>query len=109
MDSKNLLPLKIKLLRTLKGMTQENLAEALDLHDKYITRLESVKPTFTFDMLDKLAEVFGVLPSYFFNPMLGCEEKPNDEKIDLITKKLYELSPKRLDDIYRIIFSLKDE
>jgi len=51
---------KIKEFRTLKGMTQAELAEAVDMHEKQISRIEAGVHFPTFDNFVKILEILEV-------------------------------------------------
>lgn len=109
MNSVKLFTKKIKGLRLRDNLSQEDLAELMDVHANTIGQLETERPSVKFENIDKLAKVFRVLPSYFFNPVDLTLKSSDKEKKELITKKLEELSPKNLDIIYKLVFTLDDD
>ena len=52
--------LNLKFERMKQGKTQAELAELLDVHEKYISRLETGKQNATIKTLNKLASALGV-------------------------------------------------
>lgn len=106
MNTKEIFPKKIKLLRVKHDVSQEKLAEMLNFHPKYITKLESEKPTVAFETIDKLSECFNVLPTFFVNPVDVTFDSDEESLRDSIIKKLSEFDIERLKDIQSIIFSL---
>ncbi|MBI5529066.1 MAG: helix-turn-helix transcriptional regulator [Deltaproteobacteria bacterium] len=53
----------VRRLRVRRGMTQEGLAEAVDLDSRYLQRVERGTVNLSIDVLVALADVFSVLPS----------------------------------------------
>lgn len=58
---------KIRELRLLKKMTQEQLAEAADLSVGYISALENGKKSPSIKRLEKIAGILGVTPTSLFD------------------------------------------
>jgi transcriptional regulator with XRE-family HTH domain len=54
------LPNNIKLIRTLKGLTQAQVAKQLNISETAYNKLENDKTDLTTDRLQKLADIFGV-------------------------------------------------
>jgi transcriptional regulator with XRE-family HTH domain len=52
--------LNLKIERTKKGITQEELAEMIDVHEKYISKIETGKQNVTIKTLNKLSSALGV-------------------------------------------------
>ena len=52
--------LNVHIERKLKGLTQEKLAELIDVHEKYIGRIETGKQNVTIKTLNKIANVLGI-------------------------------------------------
>ncbi|HAP67088.1 MAG TPA: XRE family transcriptional regulator [Nitrospinae bacterium] len=57
---KELIGARIKSIRDAKGMTQERLAEVMDINSKYLSNIERGKENPTLDMLIKLANALEV-------------------------------------------------
>ncbi len=58
--TRHLLAQRLRLLRTLRGWSQETLAEHAGLHRTYISGIERAERNLGLDNLDKLAQAFGV-------------------------------------------------
>jgi transcriptional regulator with XRE-family HTH domain len=58
--TRHLLAQRLRLLRTLRGWSQETLAEHAGLHRTYISGIERGERNLGLDNLDKLAQAFGV-------------------------------------------------
>ncbi len=58
--TRHLLAQRLRLLRTLRGWSQETLAEQAGLHRTYISGIERGERNLGLDNLDKLAQAFGV-------------------------------------------------
>lgn len=67
MDNKKKLGLKIKELRKRKGLTQEQLAELIDMEQNSISVIESGRKFPTLGTLEKIAQILEVNLSDFFN------------------------------------------
>lgn len=52
--------LNLKIERTKKGITQEELAEMIDVHEKYISKIETGKQNVTIKTLNKLSCALGI-------------------------------------------------
>lgn len=51
----NLIGLNVKVERTIKQLTQAQLAEKIDVHEKYIGKIETGKQNVTIKTLNKIA------------------------------------------------------
>ncbi len=58
--TRHLLAQRLRCLRTLRGWSQETLAEQAGLHRTYISGIERGERNLGLDNLDKLAQAFGV-------------------------------------------------
>lgn len=93
-------------LRTSKGLTQEQLAESLDLQAyQTINLIENGKSFVTSDLLEKMCDFFKVSPAIFFINNNNFSQKDNEEYLKEIKFLLPTLPPNRLKDIYNIILS----
>jgi transcriptional regulator with XRE-family HTH domain len=59
---------RVRELRRARGWTQEQLAEAADLHENYVSRLETGNQEPGFFVLLRLAQAFTVSPSALLDP-----------------------------------------
>ena len=69
MDDKELfknLALNIKIIRTIKKITQAQLAELIDVHEKYIGVIEAGKQNITLKTLNKIANALQTDITAFF-------------------------------------------
>ncbi len=63
MDDKELfsrVALNVKVERTIKRLTQAQLAELIDVHEKYIGKIETGKQNITVKTLNKLANALNI-------------------------------------------------
>ncbi|MFZ2634166.1 MAG: helix-turn-helix transcriptional regulator [Desulfosalsimonadaceae bacterium] len=60
MDVKQMIGLRIKALRSNKGMTQEQLSEKMEINPKYLSSIERGKENPTIDTLIKLSNALKV-------------------------------------------------
>jgi DNA-binding XRE family transcriptional regulator len=66
--TRHLLAQRLRLLRTLRGWSQETLAEHAGLHRTYISGIERGERNLGLDNLDKLAQAFGVTVADLLKP-----------------------------------------
>ena len=93
---------KLKLLRTKRGITQDNLAQFLDLSKGQVSNLENGRRNLSLRQLEKICEFFKVDMSYFFMV------ETSDSCLDLIEKARIlfnsnELSSEEKEDLFTSI------
>ena len=93
---------KLKLLRTKRGITQDDLAQFLDLSKGQVSNLENGRRNLSLRQLEKICEFFKVDMSYFFMV------KTSDSCLDLIEKARIlfnsnELSSEEKEDLFTSI------
>ena len=71
---------KIKELRKKNGLTQEKLADALNITDSHLRRLENGSRAGSVDILIDLAELFNVTLDYL---ILGKTDQTDQAKLEL--------------------------
>lgn len=59
-DILNLIALNIRVERTIKRLTQAQLAELIDVHEKYIGKIEAGKQNVTVKTLNKIANALNI-------------------------------------------------
>ncbi len=107
-DIKKNLGSKVKKLRIKEKLTQDKLAEKLNLQTQTITFIETGRSFISCEVLERLSNFFNVVPSYFF------EEKDIDNSQENLNYKkeiialISNLDTYRLKDIYNIILALKN-
>jgi len=79
MDTEKL-GLYIKSRREAMRLSQEDLAQKLNVTQGYITKIETGKKTPGYDVLNLISKVFGVKPGFLTDLMLGDEESKGSEK-----------------------------
>lgn len=98
----------VKLLRVTKGLTQEQLAEAVALERKSITAIETGRTFVSCESLVNLSNFFNIEPAFFFRQNFL---QYNDKEID-IQKKIVSLTTgreeKELKKIYNILIASLD-
>lgn len=67
MDIKKALGARIKELRHKKGMTQEELADSVNVAPRHVSRIENGINTPSIETLDKIAHVLGVEMKELYN------------------------------------------
>ena len=83
METKELLGLKIKEVRKQRKITQDKLAEMLDLDVGYISKLEVGRNFPTIGTLEKIASVLGVELYELFQFTKGKDKDFKDEIISI--------------------------
>lgn len=84
MDKDNNLGLKIRQLRKARGLTQEQLAEKLDIDNKHLSKIEKGDHKPTYKLILKLAEVLQI-NIYDFS---GLDVKPETDQTYLKSLKI---------------------
>ena len=92
---------KIKNLREIEKISQEQLAKTLKINRNYLSRIETGKSEPTSSILKDLANIFNISIDSLLN--ISNNESTNDEKVDLIYNKIKYLDNKDLDFLIRII------
>jgi transcriptional regulator with XRE-family HTH domain len=97
--TKVLLGERIRELRKARGLTQEQLAELVEVEQKHVSRLELGKSYPTIERLEKIAEALNVQLKDFFDFMHLDSPDTRALKIDELVKGMNE-------DYQRIIFKI---
>jgi transcriptional regulator with XRE-family HTH domain len=99
-NTKALLGARIREIRKARGLTQEQLAEMIDVEQKHVSRIESGKNYPTIDRLEKMAAALKV-------PLMGFFEfmhlQDDDESAVDLEKMLLELDRDSRKLAYRLI------
>jgi len=107
--TRELLGERIREIRKTCGLTQEELAEKVDIEQKHVSRIELGKSCPTIDRLEKMAVAMNVPLSSFFDFM---HLENNDERTASIEEMLRELNEESKKVAYKmikaIIKTLKD-
>ncbi len=85
---------KIKSLRLSYGMTQEELANKADVSKSIISAYEKGNRNPSFEVLEKISEIFNVKEVYFFET-----DEINEDMLDL--SKLYEYQKTIIRQVYQ--------
>ena len=99
-NTKVLLGARIKEIRKARGLTQEKLAEMIEVEQKHVSRIESGKNFPTIDRLEKMAAALNVPIMGFFD-FLHLEE--DDEVVVNLEAMLMELDGNSRKIAYRLI------
>lgn len=101
-DFKKLLGKRIKVIRKAKNLTQEKLAELIDIETPSLSYLENGKYAPSIETLQKLCAVLNVKPFelYYFS-----ELSPDDKKEEL--KKAMDENPKLIKSLYSFYKSIE--
>ena len=99
-DYKKILSRNLKEKRKAMGITQYQLAEMLDVEDKYISRLETGTSTPSFALLEKLSNILQINLSELF---VAENYAAKEELINKITSMLKRTNIKNLTLILKMI------
>ena len=100
-DFKKLLGKKIQSIRKAKGLTQEKLAELIDIETPSLSYLETGKYAPSVETLQKLSRVLDVKPwEFYFFTDLSDEDKKNE------LKKALDENPKLIKMLYNFYKSI---
>ena len=95
---------KIKEYRLKNHLTQEELAEKLDISVKYISRIENGSGGVKLETLINAMNLLGIVPNVAFSVLI----KNDDIKLQLfLSSKISELSNDKIDFLLSLIDSLK--
>ncbi|MBR1425813.1 helix-turn-helix transcriptional regulator [bacterium] len=97
---KKLLGKKIKYYREKKGITQEKLAEKIDINSRSLSFIECGTNFVTADTLEKICKNLEVSPKQLFD--FDFNPKSNQEIKDELNQ-LINTNPEKLNDIYNIL------
>lgn len=67
-EARRLIARNLRKLRTAHGMTQEDLAAAAGIDRSYVSEIENERFSVSADLVEKLAEVFGVAIFEMYHP-----------------------------------------
>lgn len=98
MNIKQLIGLRIKELRKAKHLSQEKLAEMLDISQNALSYIEMGENFFTSETLEKLATALDVQPNEIFSfQHLDKKENLLNEIVQMLEK-----NPNKIQEIYKI-------
>ena len=105
-DIKVLLGKKIKEYRKRKGLTQEQLAEAIEIDTVTVSKIETGKNYPTSTNLTKIADILSVHPKDLYDFEIG---KTKQDITSEIINKIYKISEneKKLNLIYNIVNAIE--
>jgi transcriptional regulator with XRE-family HTH domain len=67
-EARRLISKNLRKLRSARGMTQEDLADAAGIDRSYISEIENERFSVSADLVEKLADVFGVAIYEMYHP-----------------------------------------
>ena len=94
------LGIKIKNLREIEKISQEQLAKTLKINRNYLSRIETGKSEPTSSILKDLANIFNISIDSLLD--ISNNETSYEEKIDMIYKRLKYLDNNDLDFLIRV-------
>lgn len=100
---KNTMGIVVRELRIEKNLTQEKLAEYLDLQAQTITAIENGKTFISCEVLTKLCNFFEVEPAVFFTKRVRHYTEADLNYISEIKRQLAFFPPEKLKEIHDIL------
>ena len=94
----------IKAARQKSGLTIEELANRLDITERYLYRIENQGKKPSFDILYKLIRELGITPDSIFYP----ERTDNDSEIEDLIRRLYNCDERSLEVVKATAKALMD-
>ncbi len=94
----------IKAARQKSGLTIEELANRLDITERYLYRIENQGKKPSFDILYKLIRELGISPDLIFYP----ERSDQDSEIEDLIRRLYNCDERSLEVIKATATALMD-
>jgi transcriptional regulator with XRE-family HTH domain len=79
-EARKLISRNLRKLRTVHGMTQEDLAAAAEVDRSYISEIENERFSASADLVEKLAGVFGIEIYEMFHPDTAENARPRGKK-----------------------------
>ena len=104
---KSLVGLNIKTMRMKFNLTQEQLAEAIEIQAQTIAKIETGKLFMSSEVLAKFCNYFKVNPSILFTENLRIIQDDNVNYLSRINSILPSFDETRLREIYNILLALK--
>ncbi len=102
MNIKKYIGKRIKELRKLRHLSQEQLAEKIDINQNALSYIETGENFFSAETLEKLISALDIEPSELFEiNHLQKDEQLLDEIVQMLRQ-----NPNRIKDIYKITKSL---
>ncbi len=101
--TKELLGARIKELRKLKKLSQEQLSEKISIDPKHLSRIEVGNSYPSLDTLERIAKVLGMEMRDFFEFMHHKEDKKVRENISKLIKEADESKQKSILKVIRAI------
>lgn len=109
MDLRAKIGYKLKQLRLDANLSQEKLAELLDVHIQAIGKVETGKIFISEKVLEKACKFFNVKPKYFFDFEELKLRQSDEERINDIVEKLKHSKPIFIKQIHKIVQALYEE
>ena len=97
----------VKKWRSIRGMSQENLAFLLNVHSNTVGRFERGEHFCKPETLEKLSKILTVSPSELFEHNSKKFNIDNNDIVYKIGKELGVLSSDELEKVYNYVLSLK--
>lgn len=95
---------KVKYYRRMRDLSQEQLAELMDMQTTSISFIENGKNFISFSKFDKLCKALNVEPYQFF--LFDKRDEKNADKVKEIADLAGTLNKRDLELVYKIIFEI---
>ncbi|OKP98720.1 helix-turn-helix domain-containing protein [Paenibacillus sp. P46E] len=104
-DLRNRIGNRVRIIRKIKGLTQQQLAELSGLDDAYIGAVERGERNFSIDTLEKIVTALKIQPTELFQNLDGLSETEAAQRraIDEYAVTVSELSVKQIDTLKRVV------
>lgn len=99
MELKKNIGKRIKEIRKQRGLSQEKLAEMVDIEQHTLSYIETGNNFFTAETLEKIIKALEIEPQELFN--FGHQKSPSDLIVEI--NKMLETNPDKIQEIYKII------
>ena len=102
-DYKSIIGRKIRQFRKHRGLTQDTLAEALDIDPKHLCRIECGKNSPSLDLLERIADTLEIKLSQFFDDTMSLSR---DDMLENIVSLLNKEDEATIREFYKILITL---
>lgn len=94
---------RIRMMRKTKGLTQEKLAEKLDVSIVYVSQIENARTKLNLEMLINIATVLDTDPGFFISGVIVDPKESVPHEIAVVLQKS---SPQKLKLITEIVMAI---
>jgi transcriptional regulator with XRE-family HTH domain len=107
-DLKKAIATRLALARKQAGLTQQFVADELDIHRPAVSEIEAGRRSVSADELTQLSDLYGVNISW-----LSCKDEqspdPYQDQLQLAARELKKLKPDDMESVIKFLRSLKKD